>query len=132
MVPGCSWSCAADSFVPICPSFKVIFDATTRGRLAPSLGLVGRETHRQRYLVPAAQLRRRCDPDRKTCERMTAGGPCSFGPFGHDCLPGAYCQDFTCELQQANGASCESALACQSVHCDPVEHVCADAPACGP
>ena len=80
----------------------------------------------------ACGLSLRCDPDRKTCERMTAGGPCSFGPFGHDCLPGAYCQDFTCELQQANGASCESALACQSVHCDPVEHVCADAPACGP
>lgn len=74
----------------------------------------------------------RCDPDRKTCERMTAGGPCSLGPFGYDCAPGAYCQDFTCEVQKADGAPCESALACQSLHCDPVERVCADAPVCGP
>lgn len=80
----------------------------------------------------ACGLSLRCDPDRKTCERMAAGGPCSIGPFGYDCAPGAYCQDFTCELQKANGAACEFASACQSLHCDPAAHVCADPPVCGP
>jgi len=76
----------------------------------------------------------RCDPDRKTCERMTAGGPCSLGAFGYDCAPGTYCQnsDFTCEPQRANGELCEFGEGCQSLHCDPVAHVCADAPVCGP
>lgn len=74
----------------------------------------------------------RCDLERKTCERMTAGGPCSIGVFGYDCGPGAYCDEFTCQSQKANGELCGFDPACQSLHCDPVAHVCANAPVCGP
>jgi hypothetical protein len=74
----------------------------------------------------------RCDPDRKSCEQTVAGGPCSIGIFGYDCAPRTYCQDFTCESQKANGEPCEFAPACESLYCDPVAQVCADAPACGP
>ena len=52
---------------------------------------------------------------RAVTQAVRTGGPCSLGPFGYDCAPGAYCQDFTCEVQKADGAPCESALACKSL-----------------